>query len=418
VSEISAPTESTNKSALLFIFITLFIDVMGLGIIIPVLPDLIISMVGGTYETAVVYGGLMMLMYSVLQFFFSPILGSLSDQLGRRPVLLFSLLGFGVDYFLTAFAPTIGWLFVGRGIAGITGASFTTATAYIADISPPEKRAANFGIVGAAFGLGFIAGPAIGGALAEFPTRVPFFVAAGLSLCNAIFGYFVMPESLKPENRRKFSWKRANPIGSFIHFSGQPFIMLMAIAFFLVNLAGQSLPTTWSYFTMGELGWSKSLVGYSLAAVGIAVSVVQGGLIRKIVPWLGDKRSIVVGIVLYALGMLFAGSAGETGTSAGTILMFVCIIPLAFGGIAGATIQGMLSKEVQANAQGELQGFMNAWVSVASIIGPLLLPFLYNHFSKDTAIPHLPGASFFFSVLLCLAGVILALYTLKKYKKS
>ncbi|MGL4599232.1 MAG: MFS transporter, partial [Bacteroidia bacterium] len=185
---------------------------MGLGIIIPVLPDLIISMVGGTYETAVVYGGLMMLMYSVLQFFFSPILGSLSDQLGRRPVLLFSLLGFGIDYFLTAFAPTIGWLFVGRGIAGITGASFTTATAYIADISPPEKRAANFGIVGAAFGLGFIAGPAIGGALSEFPMRVPFFVAAGLSLCNAIFGYFVMPESLKHENRRKFSWKRANPI--------------------------------------------------------------------------------------------------------------------------------------------------------------------------------------------------------------
>src|SRR5688572_20407482 len=259
-----------RSAALGFIFVTLLIDVIGLGIIIPVLPKLIEKLTGEGLSEASRYGGFLMFSYAVMQFVFSPILGGLSDRYGRRPVLLFSLLGLGIDYIFLAFAPTLAWLFVGRIVAGICGASFTTAFAYVADISAPEKRAQNFGMMGAAFGLGFIIGPLIGGVVGEeFGPRAPFIAAAGLSLLNWLYGYFILPESLSKENRRKFDWKRANPFGSLQFLRRYPAIGGLAFAFFLIYMGAQAVMGNWSFFTIYRFGWSEKMVGLSLGAVGL-----------------------------------------------------------------------------------------------------------------------------------------------------
>lgn len=300
-----------RKAAVGFIFITLLIDVMGWGLIIPVMPKLISELKNIPVNEASPYGALLLSVYAITQFVFAPLIGNLSDKYGRRPVLLSSLLGFGIDYVFLALAPSYGWLFVGRVIAGITGASFTTASAYIADVSTPDTRAKNFGLVGAAFGLGFVIGPALGGLLAGLGVRAPFYAAAGLCLINALYGYFVLPESLSKENRRSFQWKRANPFGSLQFLRKTKGIGSLAICFFLIYLAAQSVQGNWNFFTIHRFGWTEGLVGISLAVVGLLVGVVQGGLIRVINPKLGNEKSIYLGLLLYSLGLILFAFASE-----------------------------------------------------------------------------------------------------------
>ena len=397
------------KAALGFIFITLLLDVIGFGIIIPVLPRLIQELTGEGLSGAARYGGWLGFAFAGMQFLFSPVLGNLSDKYGRRPVLLTALFGFGVDYLFLAFAPTIGWLFVGRSIAGLTGASFTTAGAYIADISPPEKRAANFGLIGAAFGMGFIIGPVVGGLLGQFGPRVPFLAAAGLTLLNWLYGFFVLPESLPPESRRPFDWRRANPVGSLRQLGRYPVILGLVASLVLIYLAGHATQSTWSYYTMYKFGWNEAWVGYSLGAVGALTGLVQGVLIRYSSPRLGPGRSVVVGLGLYALGLLLFAFAGRGW------LMFVFLVPYCLGGIAGPALQGILSGQVPATEQGELQGALTSLVSVTAIVGPPLMTGLFAYFTGPQAPVHFPGAAFLAAAVLAVLSGGLAARALRKF---
>ncbi|MDB5258315.1 MAG: transporter [Chitinophagaceae bacterium] len=393
---------------MLFIFITLLIDVIGIGIIIPVVPALIEKLTGEGISVAATYGGWLTFAYAVFQFLFSPILGALSDRFGRRPVLLFSLFGLGLDYIFQAFAPTIFWLFIGRIIAGITGASFTTATAYIADISTPEKRAQNFGMVGAAFGLGFIIGPLIGGFASTGGTHVPFLVAAGLSLINFIYGYFALPESLSMKNRRRFDWKRANPVGSLKQLKKYPLVMGLVGSFVLLFIASHAVQSNWVYYTVYKFQWTEKAVGLSLAFVGIMIAIVQGGLIRFIMPKLGQHGAIYVGLLLNMISLILFGLANQGW------MMYAILLPYALAGIAGPAMQGIMSSEVPANEQGELQGGLTSVMSLTSIIGPLLMNNLFAYFTMASAPFLFPGAPFMAGALMVLVAVFLAYNTLSK----
>ncbi len=388
--------------ALIFIFITLLIDVTGLGIIIPVFPKLIEQLIHGNISQAASYGGWLTFSYAAMQFIFSPILGGLSDRFGRRPVLLFSLFGFGLDYILQGFAPSISWLFVGRMLAGVTGASFTTATAYIADISTPEKRAQNFGLIGAAFGVGFILGPAMGGFLGQYGPRVPFFVAAGLTMINFFYGLFILPESLAPENRRPFEWRRANPVGSLMRLGKYPVILGLVASLVLIYVAGFAVQGTWTFYTMEKFKWDEKTVGLSLATIGLSFAIVQGGLSRVIIPRLGQQRSVYVGLLFSALGFALFGFANQSW------MMFAFMAIYALGGIAGPSVQGIISNQVPANEQGELQGALTSLTSTTSIFGPLIMTNLFSFFTSSNAPVYLPGAPFFLGSVLILISAALA----------
>ncbi len=398
---------NSRKAAMGFIFITLLIDVTGLGLIIPVFPKLIEELIGGGLSEASQWGGWLTFAYAFMQFVFSPVLGNLSDKYGRRPVLLLSLLGFGIDYLFLAFAPTIGWLFVGRVIAGITGASFTTATAYIADISTNENRAQNFGMIGAAFGVGFIIGPVLGGVLGEYGSRIPFLVAAGLALCNTAYGYFVLPESLDKEHRRAFSWKRANPMGSLKQLKKYPSIGGLVGSLILVYIAAHAVQSTWTFINIEKFDWSESMIGYSLGAVGLLVAIVQGGLIRVINPRLGNERRIYIGLSLYALGLLLFAFASQTW------MMFAFLVPYCLGGIAGPALQSIISGQVPPGEQGELQGALTSLMSATSIVGPLLMTHLFAWFTNENAPIHFAGAPFLMGAILMLGSALIAYKTLK-----
>lgn len=391
-----------RPAALGFIFITLLLDITGIGIIIPVLPTLISELIGGSMSQAAQYGGWLLFSYAFVQFLCAPIIGGLSDQYGRRPVLLASLFGFGLDYLFLAYAPTIAWLFVGRIIAGVMGASFTTGAAYIADVSTPEKRAQNFGLIGAAFGLGFIIGPVVGGLLGQYGSRVPFLAAAVLSLLNWLYGYFILPESLKPENRRTFSWKRANPVGSLRHLQKFPVIAGLILSLVLLYIASHSVQSVWSYYTMEKFDWHEAQVGYSLGAVGLLSAIVQGGLIRVIIPKLGRERSVYIGLLLYSIGFTLFAFASKGW------MMYVFMVPYILGGIAGPAIQGLISTEVPANEQGELQGGLTSLQSVTSIIGPPLMTGLFAYFSRHDTALYFPGAPLLLGAVLTLISTILA----------
>lgn len=397
-----------KKGALVFIYLTLLIDVIGLGIIYPVLPRMIQTLVGGYLSLSSQYGGWLMFLYSLMQFFFAPILGSLSDQFGRRPVILFSLLGFGIDYIFLGFAPTIIWLFIGRTISGITGASFTTANAYIADISTDENRAQNFGKAGAMFGLGFIIGPSLGGLLSHYGLRFPFIFSAGLALANLIFGLIVLPESLSPENRRKFSLQRANPFKSLFRLKGYPKSFYLIGALFCIYFADQATQSSWAYYTLQKFGWSEQWVGYSLAYVGIMIVLVQGFGIGLITPRLGLKKSVYWGCVLSIIGFL-----GFSLASRGW-MMFVMIVPFALGGIAGASLKSIITAEFPANEQGELQGSLTSILSVSTIIGPLFMTHLFSFFSEKSAPVYFPGAPFAAAAVLLGISLFLAYHSYKK----
>lgn len=398
-----------HGKALSFIFLTMLIDVIGLGIIIPVLPALIEQITGGNISEASRTGGWLTFAYAGMQFLFSPVIGGLSDRFGRRPVLLASLFGFSVDYILMGFAPTIGWLFLGRIIAGITGASFTTAGAYIADVSTPEKRAQNFGLIGMAFGIGFIIGPVIGGLLGHFNPRLPFFAAAALALLNALYGYFILPESLKPENRRSFDWKRANPIGSLRHLGRYPLVLSLVISFVLIYLSGHATQSTWTFYTIEKFGWNERWVGYSLGFVGLMVAIVQGGLIRIVIPRIGQKRSVFVGLIFYTVGFFLFAIATKGW------MMFLFVIPFALGGFAGPALQSIITSAVSPNEQGELQGALTSLISLTSIFGPLLMTNLFSYFSAPYAPVYFPGAPFLMGALLSLLSIYFSMRTLKKH---
>ena len=397
-----------RKAAIGFIFITLLIDVTGLGLIIPVVPKLIEDLLHTTNISKVaLIGGLLTFSYAIMQFLFAPVLGNLSDKYGRRPVLLFSLLGFGLDYLLLAFAPSIGWLFVGRIIAGITGASMTTASAYIADISTPETRAQNFGMIGAAFGLGFIVGPMIGGLLGEMGPRIPFLVAAGLALLNAAYGYFVLPESLDASNRRSFDWKRANPISSLKNLSRFPAVAGLIISFFLIYVASHAVQSNWSYFNIEKFKWSPKMIGISLAVVGVLVSLVQGLLVRVVNPKIGNEKSVYVGLGLYTIGLILFGLASQSW------MMFAFLIPYCLGGISGPGLQAIISGTVPANEQGELQGSLTSIISITSIVGPLVMSNLFAFFTGPIAPFYFPGAPFMLAAVLMLLSCFFAYKALR-----
>ena len=401
----------TRKAAIGFIFITLMIDITGLGLIIPVMPKLIEELTGGNISQASAYGGWLTFTFAIMQFMFSPVLGGISDQYGRRPVLLFSLFGFALDYLFLSFAPSLAWLFIGRAIAGITGASITTATAYIADISTKENRAKNFGMIGAAFGLGFIIGPVIGGLLGTFGSRVPFMVAAALTFINSLYGYFILPESLSKEHRRPFEWKRANPLGSLMQLKKYPALSGLVFSFVLIYLASHAVQSNWSFFTIEKFGWSEKMIGISLGVVGLLVAIVQGGLIRYINPRLGNEKSIYTGLLLYSIGLVLFAFASQSW------MMFVFLIPYCLGGIAGPAIQSIMSSSVPANAQGELQGVLTGLISLTSIAGPPMMTGLFAYFTKPGAPVHFSGAAFLLGAVFMFTSAVIAYRTLHTKRK-
>lgn len=400
--------QEKKPAALSFIFITLLIDVIGLAIIIPVFPKLIEGLIHGNVSDASRISGLLLVAYAVMQFLCAPLIGNLSDKYGRRPVLLFSLLGFGIDYLFLAFAPTIGWLFVGRVIAGITGASFTTASAYIADVSTPEKRAQNFGMIGVAFGLGFILGPVIGGILGKMDTHYPFYAAAGLAFLNAAYGFFILPESLSKEHRRQLDWKRCNPLGTLMQLRKYPSVISLSVCLFVVYFAGHAVQSVWTFYTMQKFKWSEDLVGYSLGFIGLMIAIVQGGIIRVAIPKFGQERSIWIGLTLYAIGMVLFGLANQSW------MMFAYMIPYALGGIAGPALQGIMTSQVPANEQGELQGGLTSLMSLSSIFGPWFMTYIFYYFTNANAPVYLPGAPYFVGAALMLLSAFLAIRSFRK----
>lgn len=379
------------------------IDCIGIGIIFPVAASIITEVSHTTVNEATTYSGWMMACYAAMQFIFSPVLGGLSDRFGRRPVLLLSLMGLGIDYLFLATANSLSLLFLGRIIAGICGASFQTSFAYIADISPVEKRAQNFGMVGAAFGLGFIIGPFIGGMFSEFGTRAPFVVAACLSLLNWLYGFFILPESLKPENRRTFDLKRANPFGSFIQLKKNKAIRMLFVVMFFLYLAGQVMPAIWPFYTKYLYAWTDKEIGYSLAFVGVMVAIVQGGLIKWSQRTFGPVRSVYVGIAFYMAGLALFAFATQSW------MVYAFTLVYCLGGIAPPSLQGIISGRIPANEQGELQGMMTGLMSLSTILSPLIMTNLFYIFTKENAPYHFPGASFaaaaifvFFGLLICI----------------
>lgn len=405
--------QTSKKAAIGFIFVTLLIDVMGWGLIIPVMADLIAKLKGIPVNQASTYGAILVSVFAVMQFIFAPIVGNLSDKYGRRPILLFSLLGFGIDYIILALAPAYGWLFIGRVIAGITGASFTTASAYIADISPdPTTRAKNFGMIGAAFGLGFVLGPALGGLLATWGIRAPFYGASVLCLLNCIYGYFVLPESLSKENRRPFDWKRANPLGSLKFLTNHPEIGGLALSFFLIYLAAQAVQGNWNFFTIYRFGWNPRMVGISLTVVGVLVGAVQAGLTRVLNPKIGNEKSIYLGLSLYTLGLVLFAFATQGW------MMFAFLIPYCLGGICGPALQSVISGHVPSNEQGALQGALTSLMSLTTIIGPLIMNGTFAYFTSSKAPFYMPGMHFLIGGACMLLSVIIANRVLSREKKE
>ena len=398
------------RPALIFIFITLLLDALGLGLIIPILPRVIHELTAGGIDNASYMFGALAGIYSLMQFACAPVIGSLSDRFGRRPVILVSLFGSGIDYFLMGWAPTLAWFFIARIISGITGANFAAAVAYIADISPKERRAANFGIIGAAFGLGLIFGPALGGWLGEENLRLPFYVAGALTLINWLYGFFILPESLKPENRRAFIWKRSNPIGALLELRRHPLVHGLSISYFLSSLAHQIYPAIWVLYTAFRYNWTTKETGLSLALVGLTGAIVQGGLSRIIIPKIGERNAAVGGLLTMAASMVGYGLSSEPWT------VYPIIVLGSFGGLAVPAIQGMISITVCADEQGGIQGSLTSLQSVAGFIGPPLATGIFGYFiSKHTPFI-LPGAAFFCSAFIVGLAAIIAAKSFKAVK--
>ena len=398
----SAPAPR-RQAAIAFIFITVVLDVLAMGIIIPILPRLVQDFLQGDTARAAEMFGVFATVWALMQFFCSPIIGMLSDRFGRRRVILLSNFGLGLDYMVMALAPTIGWLFVGRVISGITGASFTTAGAYIADITPKEKRAASYGILGAAWGLGFVLGPALGGILGGVNPRLPFWVASGLTLVNALYGLIVLPESLPPEKRTpRFVWAKANPLGSLKLLRSHHELFGLATVNFLYYLSHQVLQSVFVLYVGYRYNWSARAVGLTLAAIGIGSVIVQGGLVRPVVARIGDRRALFVGLVFGAIGFACWGLA-PTG------ILFLAVIPIgSLMGFYGPAAQGLMTHRVSASEQGQLQGANSSVQGIAGLVGPGLFTWIFAHFISTGRSWQLPGAPFLLGSLLLLTALLLA----------
>ncbi|MBX7113974.1 MAG: TCR/Tet family MFS transporter [Myxococcaceae bacterium] len=390
-------SSSPRRAALVFILITVMLDILALGMIIPVLPKLILSFYGGNTVAAVQVTGVFGTAWALMQFIFSPVQGALSDRFGRRPVVLLSNFGLGLDYILMALAPNIAWLFVGRLISGVTAASISTASAYIADVTSPEKRASAFGMIGVAFGMGFVLGPAAGGLLGKVSIHLPFWVAAGLSLTNAMYGLFVLPESLPADKRQPYSWRRANPIGSLHLLRSREGLLGLAGVMFLYHLAHQVLPAVFVLYAGYRYGWDEMAVGLTLASVGVCSAIVQGALVGPLVKKLGQRRALWVGLTCGAIGFAVYGLA-PTGS------WFMAGIPvMALWGLTGPSAQGLLTSQMGPSEQGQLQGAISSMVGITGMIGPGLFSIVFSTFIED-----MPGAPFFLAAVLLLFGVALA----------
>ena len=395
---------TSSRAALTFVLLSVFIDSLGFGIIIPSLPGVIMKLTGEPVSTAAAFSGYLMAVYALLQFFMAPIFGNLSDRFGRRPILLLSLFAFGVDFLLTGLATSMVWLFVGRAFAGVFGASFAAAGAYIGDICDDSNRARNFGFIGAAWGSGFTLGPVIGGFVAEhFDVRAPFFVAAALALSNVAFGLFALPESLPVERRRKFEWARANPFGALRSLTHLPMVAGLLFAVFLYQVAHDSLPAVWMFYTQHKFGWGPAETGWSLTFVGVMTVIVMGGLTGVVVPKLGERRAIVAGFMLMTVGFI-----GYALVPQGWMI-YPAIVFGTIGSIANPAVQSVMSKQAGPSSQGELQGAVASIASIAAIISPIFMTQLFSYFSTPAAPVQLPGAPYLVSGVLVFCCVLICM---------
>ncbi|MFN3144153.1 MAG: TCR/Tet family MFS transporter [Paracoccaceae bacterium] len=390
-----------RRLPILFVLITVTLDAMGIGLILPVMPDLIREVDGGDLARAAIWGGVLSTVYAVMQFLCGPTIGSLSDRFGRRPVLLVALVVMALDYLVMALAGTIWLLLVGRVVAGITAATQSTASAFMADLSKPEEKAANFGLIGAAFGIGFVIGPLLGGVLGEFGTRAPFYAAAALAALNFAFGFIILPETVTDRIRRPFSWRRANPLGAFRAVGRLPGVGRLLVMFFLYQVAFFVYPSVWAYFTRARFGWDPAMVGVSLASFGIAIAIVQGGLIRIVLRHLGERMTVAYGLVFNFCAFLCIALV-ESGTLA------LILTPLtALGAVVTPALQGMMSRAAPDDAQGELQGVISSTAAVSMIVSPLVMTQIFAAFTALGGDVFFPGAPFLVSMtLMAVSGAV------------
>ena len=413
-------SDRKRQAAMPFILLTLFIDILGIGIVIPVLPELVKNFLleDGVHPDKVTsvagwYYGMIGASYAFMQFFCAPILGALSDRYGRRPIILGSLFGLGVDYVIQGFAPSIWWLFIGRSLAGVMGGSFSAANAYIADVSTPENRSRNFGLVGMVFGLGFIFGPTLGGLLGSVHLRLPFFVAAGLALANWLYGYFVLPESLPPGKRSTFTAGKANPFGTVSRLRAYPLVAALAVAFLLLQLAQRGLENVWVLFTGHQFGWDEWDNGLALGLVGICAAVVQGGLVGPIIRRIGERNAIKAGILIATLAFFSYGLATQ-----GWVVL-VTIVLGSLGGITGPAIQSLVAAEVDSSEQGKIQGALTSLVSLTNIIAPLFFTVgLFSYFTSSAAPIQVPGAPFLAGAVLNALAFVVAIVVFRRFPAS
>jgi MFS transporter, DHA1 family, tetracycline resistance protein len=392
-----------GRAAFVFIFITVALDMLALGVMVPVLPKLVLQFEGGDMARAVAVTGVFGFVWAAMQFVFAPVMGLLSDRFGRRPVVLLSNLGLGLDYVLMALAPTLGWLFVGRVVSGITAASFSTASAYIADVTPPEKRAAQFGMLGAAFGLGFVVGPAVGGLLGAIDLRLPFWVAAALSLANAAYGLFVLPESLPRERRTpRLAWARANPLGSLTLLRSHPELLGLAASALLYFLAHEALPSIFVLYTDHRYGWSEQQVGLALAGIGVCSTLVSALLVGPAVRRLGERRAVLTGLLFGAAGFALYGLA-PTGA-----LFLVGVPVMSLWGIAGPAMQSLMTRRVAPSEQGQLQGALGSMRGITGMVGPLLFTQVLAAAIAGSGPVRFAGVSYLLAAALVVLSVLLA----------
>jgi DHA1 family tetracycline resistance protein-like MFS transporter len=396
------PGPPPRRAALAFIFVTVVLDMLALGMIVPVLPHLIEDFLGGDTPRAAQMVGYFGTVWAIMQFLAMPVMGALSDRFGRRPVILLSNLGLGLDYLLMALAPTLWWLLVGRLISGVTAASISTAMAYVADVTPPDRRAQSFGLVGVAFGVGFVFGPAIGGLLGAVDPRLPFWAAALFSLANAAYGYFVLPESLPPERRRRFEWQRANPLGSLRFLQAHRELFGLASASFLSNLTHSVLPAVFVLYAAYRYGWDTKAVGLALAAVGVSSALVQGLLVGPFVRRFGERRVMIAGLLAGAVGFLLYAVVPSG-------LLFLAAIPVvALWGLTGPAAQGLMTRTVGSSAQGELQGALGSLAGVSMMIGPTLFASVFAYSIRDGVGWHFPGSAYALAALLLVVAALIA----------
>ncbi|WP_439154832.1 TCR/Tet family MFS transporter [Yoonia sp.] len=394
-----------NRLPVLFILITVVIDAMGIGLIMPVMPALIQEVEGAGIARAAVWGGILATIFAAMQFLFGPTLGSLSDRYGRRPVLIVSLVIMALDYVLMALAHTIWLLIIGRIIGGITAATQSTSAAYMADISKPEEKSANFGLIGAGFGVGFVLGPLIGGLLAEYGTRAPFWAAAILAAANAVFGYFILPETVTDRIRRPFQWQRANPLGAFANIGALPGLKRLMLITFVYTVAFFVYPGVWAYFGVERFGWGPGMIGVSLGLFGIGIAIVQGVLIRPILNRIGERRAVILGLSIDVVAFVLLAFV----TNGWVALALTSLTAL--GSIAGPALQGIMSRTAADNQQGELQGTVTSINAVATIAAPLIVTQTFWYFTAPTTPFYMPGAPFLLSAVLTIGCIFVFVQT-------